>query len=1428
MEIVGVVAGIPGVIQLVQGLTATLQGLANRRHSAKIAAELLVQLTDIEAILEDVQQRWQSNPTNNSQLQGLVPVLAQLRTEFSSLESTLRIKFSKEPSNFLRRALPLSTKLDRTLKDSLNRVIQVKTSLTLIITHHHDRVAEEHRQISSSDLRLTLRTFLRPSGDDFIPQRLDGTCEWIWSHPAFTTWINRLVSPSTDFQRRIFCLYGPKGCGKSVLVKAIAEQLRGRGEHVSHFAFWAGSETQRKFLDFLRSVLWQILSSLSEGQVRAVTSQLVVDSSINQRNVIAAIQHALAINTADFYCLVDAVDESLDDWNSRGQTCLETILDLVKSHPRLHLLVAGREPSIRTLLKESTLSLEITEDCTRSDMKRFIATELDDVLTIQSPETKRMVQRILQEQSQVMFLWTTLILNQLRRCYTAEEVKNTLEQVPHDLDREYHRLFQQLMRRASGTRTRPSASMNRARIILTSIVASPEPLTADEIRYAYATYVSTGRGLEDALIPVDGIIDACGDFLRITDGRYHLIHASLIDFLTRPPEEWHAEDSDIEYFRVDCSAAHKHMASVCVRYLELLDLGYPLTDNGGPTLASKYPFFSYAIALLPYFLARVILYGDSAWGYSEIHRVGKTPQVWAVIEYVLATIQGDKHSNADHLHYWAELASIEFDWQPRALFAIYETELRRRLHCFGPEDSRYQVLQSISALVAMFYPYWTGASTSGTVSDSIQRAPGHAGRLLEKGRLPNTLTKYLSGNVGVARQDIPQALSVFAKVFRGLAISNLKRMASDLMTLSPEVLPVPFILLMFQMAVRRCDWMSAEKLAKTALKRTRGENTFWECLSLTCLSFALLWSRTEDFEEAIQLARESIRMSAQGHSLPHFLATETVAYIILTRLLIREGKEEEARDALRSLESLVGMDRPRSGSRIAETLLRTRRGLAWRMRPLVAVADDYYERGEYADAAKLIDRAMAIWEGIPLTDHPAELTTDCLETQRIVLYDLGDMEACTVCCQRFLKFLGGLPPDRADQLTTHYRRDTYRAMGWCFARLGSFIQAREAFQQAAEGIQLLDNAKDEEYMTDLPDLAFGLLLTGDYENCVITVCKHQEPDDILDDEATLYPHAFDWLQPVVDCLEQMGAIESNYKDFLRCATLLKAAERPTCGDRTTDADWWHSKAAELHNPSIPVFQSKRLVLLLKAIDILVPCLADRMDGAFRKFRRFVFCLFEMDHAQAATLVSAEVASRYLSDHSKPLWVGFLLLADAALYDRRLEQTAHFLHLAWNVTRCGCPEHWDFPFFFAEECAGNSEIIADAEQTGGPVFTGIGPLLEQARTFLEKARELSTDMRYQDVRMQTGNEEEDDSSVAESRQSREARFEDVEWRLFTLQLGAPVVAPSKEAPPSNARSVMSKLRRVRSFTDAASDQPPVSCWRTFSRSRSLESLRGVPG
>ena len=53
--------------------------------------------------------------------------------------------------------------------------------------------------------------------------RLEGMCDWIWANPGFIQWSTR---PSPQASDRILCVYGPPGCGKSVLASSIEEGFR--------------------------------------------------------------------------------------------------------------------------------------------------------------------------------------------------------------------------------------------------------------------------------------------------------------------------------------------------------------------------------------------------------------------------------------------------------------------------------------------------------------------------------------------------------------------------------------------------------------------------------------------------------------------------------------------------------------------------------------------------------------------------------------------------------------------------------------------------------------------------------------------------------------------------------------------------------------------------------------------------------------------------------------------------------------------------------------------------------------------------------------------------------------------------------------------------------------------------------------------------
>ncbi|KAJ0127912.1 putative Insulin-degrading enzyme like protein [Fusarium oxysporum f. sp. albedinis] len=89
MEIVGVIATVPGLIEIVKAAITAVRGLSKRKVAAKTAADLVVQLRDLEGILEDVQKGWKQGGPGQVRLQRLSPSTTQLRTELDSLQHVL-------------------------------------------------------------------------------------------------------------------------------------------------------------------------------------------------------------------------------------------------------------------------------------------------------------------------------------------------------------------------------------------------------------------------------------------------------------------------------------------------------------------------------------------------------------------------------------------------------------------------------------------------------------------------------------------------------------------------------------------------------------------------------------------------------------------------------------------------------------------------------------------------------------------------------------------------------------------------------------------------------------------------------------------------------------------------------------------------------------------------------------------------------------------------------------------------------------------------------------------------------------------------------------------------------------------------------------------------------------------------------------------
>lgn len=141
MEIVGVIAAVPGLIEIIKAVSTGVRGLRKGKVAAKTIQDLLTQLQDLESILQDIQNKWKNGGVDQLRLQRLSPSLKQLKVELLSLRSLLQnSKITNEPSRYLKKAFFLSTRLDKSLNELFTRLSQLKTSLTLLIAQGQDAV----------------------------------------------------------------------------------------------------------------------------------------------------------------------------------------------------------------------------------------------------------------------------------------------------------------------------------------------------------------------------------------------------------------------------------------------------------------------------------------------------------------------------------------------------------------------------------------------------------------------------------------------------------------------------------------------------------------------------------------------------------------------------------------------------------------------------------------------------------------------------------------------------------------------------------------------------------------------------------------------------------------------------------------------------------------------------------------------------------------------------------------------------------------------------------------------------------------------------------------------------------------------------------------------------------------------------------------
>ncbi|KAI0552944.1 hypothetical protein F4679DRAFT_30471 [Xylaria curta] len=828
MEVVGLVAAIPGLIEITRRAISVIRAFSDQKLFVAQMTELLSQLEFVESVLRDIQDRLRSKTLHHCNLNRLNTATQNLKGELRALCDLFQ-PVTASPSRkakVFHRVRLLICGLEGKIKKCHERLNEATSSLTLAIAAQNEAIDEENLTISRSNFRLKVNEVLLPCNNSFIPPNLQATCEWIWSHPSFCEWQHAPAHSSpVGHERRIMCIYGPKGCGKSVLATSLVKKLESPDNIAVCFSFWAGSDDQRKLLAFLRTFLWHLIQKIPDDSLTQISAPLLKSLPLTEKTLEDVISTALKTIKSRVYCIIDGIDESVDDWTRSDAGGLRLILDLTKRHVNLWIVLLGRDASMRSATSLTPLRIEVTEELIRPDINQLILHHLNNSLKIQDAATRRLVQETLQENSSVMFLWVTLIFGELNRCQLLSEIDRTLCQVPRDLDREYQRLFVYLQKRLGGTRHAPSLSMERAKCLLSWIIAAPEPLTYEELRCAFAISQCPDAGYEQYMLSEEGIMDTCGDFIRVSGGRYHITHASIVEFLTRPIEEWQYEDKTIEYFRIDVLQSQSLMCLKCIDYFRHTNLGYPFVDASVARSHYNLPIFSCALKFALIYLTKTYTseHHKRVWGYFEDFM--KTSEFCSLVEFGFLALQSESVTSSEQL---AEIMSFiswlllngSVDKLPAILSflsSISKEELVRREKIFGPDNDRFRTWKSLDTLIAspgdaqimlglQDVEENSLSKSIEMVSDSLIDKPRHAMNIEARRAAEHTAVLNI-GHVVAAEAPFLQALTTLVPRFTSIV---------------PELLPIPFLIFL---AARRTNSALGDQYWSRALKRLTGTDS---------------------------------------------------------------------------------------------------------------------------------------------------------------------------------------------------------------------------------------------------------------------------------------------------------------------------------------------------------------------------------------------------------------------------------------------------------------------------------------------------------------------------------------------------------------------------------------------------------------------------
>ncbi|KAI2786524.1 hypothetical protein POX_g08910 [Penicillium oxalicum] len=497
--------------------------------------------------------------TTNDFLRTLLSELEEPATKFKKLKQKLEWPFTQDQFNA-----------------HLARLERVKSWLILVITADAAVVERDlHREVT--DLAKNLKDDLRLRKQERRERDNSALLKWIApispadshirassSRPQkigqwFTKSYLRIWMRDTSDERRVLCLVGKSGTGKTTLFAQTVEDLIAMAAHnptscLAYFYCTITDTASQIAVNALGSIASQLAKSIPAllDEIRSIYEGLPKNQVHKPPISLSGLEDAIVKHStamSQIVILVDALNES-----SETEKMEQSLLNLARRASNVRVIVT----TISTRLSPREVKfLNIRADTMKYDMKAAIQYRLehDHALRNLAPSFQAEITETLLKNADGSFRWVQLSLDNICSQRTAKAMRLSLSNLPSTLREMYVNALERV----------DSNDVPLLRDALFWLSFVKQPLSLRKLNEAVVLEDDCTIIDEDMMLHPWDILLQIGQGLITTDqiGNVNLAHSSVKDFLT---SEW-IRNSKVSQFTLDPSTADAIMMRKCLQYL---------------------------------------------------------------------------------------------------------------------------------------------------------------------------------------------------------------------------------------------------------------------------------------------------------------------------------------------------------------------------------------------------------------------------------------------------------------------------------------------------------------------------------------------------------------------------------------------------------------------------------------------------------------------------------------------------------------------------------------------------------------------------------------------------------------------------------------------------------------------------------------------